>query len=156
MSLPVAVVMARREVAGKGWRVPSWQVVGVVSGADLAVEQARGLPIHSEGDEEQFLFGGLRLELYRDAAASYWANLTAPQPSLFVLCSEDEQKRLVPHAVTADQDEASSGVEVDERVFRAAIPPEIYLHLEAFVVEHHVPEEKTRRKRSDWSASEES
>jgi hypothetical protein len=155
-SLPVAVVMARREVAGKGWRVPSWQVVGVVSGADLTVQQARGVPIHSEADEQQFLWGGLRLELYRDAAGSYWANLTAPQPSLFVLCSEDDQGRLVPKSVTADQDEASSGVEVDDRVFRAAIPPEVYQHIEAFVVEHHMPEEKRRRKRSDWSSKDES
>lgn len=155
LSLPVAVVMTRREVVGKGWRVPSWQVVGVVSGADLSVHEARGLPVHSEGGEEQFLWGGLRLELYRDAAASYWANLTAPQPSLFVLCSEDAEGRLVPKSVTADQDEASSGVEVDDRVFRAAIPPEVYQHLEAFVIEHHVPEEKQRRRRADWSAKDE-
>jgi hypothetical protein len=156
VSLPVAVVMARREVAGKRWRVPSWQVVGVVSGAELSVQQARGAPIHSGDGEEQFLWGGLRVELYRDAAASYWANLTAPHPSLFVLCSEDDQGRLVPKAVTADQDEASSGVEVDDRVFSAPIPPEVYQHLEAFVIEHHAPEEKRKRKRSDWSAHEES
>jgi hypothetical protein len=157
VSVPVAVVMARREVTGAaGWRVASWAVVGVVSGAELSVQQARGVPIHSEGGEEQFLWGGLQLELYRDAAASYWANLTAHQPALFVLCSEDESGRLVPKSVTADQDEASSGVEVDDRVFRADIPPELYQRLEAFVIEHHMPEEKRRRKRSDWSQQEES
>lgn len=156
VSLPVAVVMARRVVTGKGWQVPSWSVVGVVAGAELAVQQARGTPIRSEGGEEHFLWGGLRLELYRDAAGSYWRNLTATQPSLFVLCSPDEQGRLVPKAVTADQDESSSAVEVDDRVFSTPIPPEVYQHLEAFVVEHNVPEEKRRRKRSDWSAHEES
>ena len=156
VSVPVAVVMARHEVSGKGgWRVSSWDVVGVVSGADLSVQRAHGAPIRSEGGEEQFLWGGLELELYRDAAGSYWANLTGTQPSLFVLCSEDDAGRLVPRSVTADQDEASSGVEVDDRVFRAPIPPEVYQRLEAFVIEHHVPEEKRRRKRSDWSQHEE-
>jgi hypothetical protein len=63
---------------------------------------------------------------------------------------------MVPKAVTADQDEACSGVEVSDRVFSAAIPPEVYQHLEAFVVAHHMPEEKRKRKRTDWSAHEES
>lgn len=156
VSLPVAVVMARKTVTGKGWQIPSWRVVGVVAGADLAVPQARGTSIRQDEAEEHFLWGGLNVELYRDAAGSYWANLTGSQPSLFVLCCEDEQGRLVPKAVTADQDEASSGVEVNDRVFSAPIPPEVYQHLEAFVVAHHVPEEKRRRKRSDWSAHEES
>jgi hypothetical protein len=62
----------------------------------------------------------------------------------------------VPKSVTADQDEASSGVEVNDRVFAAPIPPEVYQHLEAFVIEHHLPEEKRKRKRADWSAHEES
>lgn len=156
VSLPVAVVMGRRVVTGKGWQVPSWQVTGVVAGAELAAQQARGAPIRSDDGEDHFLWGGLVLELFRDAAGSYWANLTGQQPSLFVLCQEDEQGRLVPQAVTADHDEAGSAVEVDERVFAAPIPPEIYHHIEAFVVEHHVPQEKHRRKRADWSAHEES
>ena len=156
LSLPVAVVMARRTVTGKGWRVPSWRVAGVVAGAGLAGPEVRGAPIRGDDDEEQFLWGGLRLELFRDAAESYWANLTGSQPSLYVLCSEDGTGALVPKAVTADHDEASSGVETDDRVFAAAIPPEVYQHLEAFVVAHHLPQEKRKRKRSDWSAQEES
>lgn len=156
VSLPVAVVMACREVAGQRWRVPSWSVVGVVSGAELDVREARGTPIRSEGGEEHFLWGGLALELYRDAAAAYWSNLTGQRPSLFVLCTEDEQGRMVPKAVTADHDESSSAVEVNGRVFAAPIPPEVYHHIEAFVVAHHMPQEKKRRKRSDWSAHEES
>jgi Protein of unknown function (DUF3305) len=70
VSLPVAVVMGRRVVTGKRWQVPSWHVVGVVSGAELPAQQARGTPIHSDGDEEHFLWGGFRLELYRDADGS--------------------------------------------------------------------------------------
>jgi hypothetical protein len=155
LSLPVAVVMARRTVTGKRWQVPSWRVAGVVAGASVSDSAARGTPIRSDGDEEQFLWGGFHVDLFHDAAASYWANLTGTQPSLFVLCYEDEGGRLVPKMVTADQDEASSGVEVSDRVYSAPIPPEIYLHLEAFVVAHHAPEEKRKRKRTNWSAREE-
>jgi Protein of unknown function (DUF3305) len=155
ISLPVAVVMARRTVRGKGWHVQSWRVAGVVAGANLGDASARGAPIRTDGDEEQFLWGGLEVDLFRDSAASYWANLTGSQPSLWVLCSEDGSGMLAPKTVTADQDEASSGVEVDDRVFAAPIPPEVYRHLEAFVVAHHLPEEKHKRKRADWSAPEE-
>jgi hypothetical protein len=154
LSLPVAVIMGRKMVAGRGWRVPNWRAVGVVSGEDLPGSDARGTPIHGNGEEEQFLWGGLRLELFRDAAESYWSNLTGSQPSLFVLCVENEQGDLVPKLVTADHDEAGSGVEVGDRVFAASIPPEVYRHVEAFVVAHHVPQEKRKRKRSDWSAPE--
>lgn len=154
VSLPVAVIMGRRMVAGQGWRVPSWRVVGLVAGSGLAGGEAQGASVRSDDDEEHFLWGGLRLDLYRDAADSYWVNLTGRQPSLFVLCSEDEQSRVVPKLVTADQNEACSGVEGDERVFAAPIPPEVYRHLEAFVVEYNVPQVKHKRKRTDWSASE--
>lgn len=155
VSLPVAVVMARKRVTGKGWQVPSWRVVGVVAGTEVADRQAQGTVIRADAEEEHYLWGGLKLELYRDAAGSYWTNLTGRQPALFVLCTDDGQGRLVPRSVTADQDEASSGVEVSDRVYSAPIPPEVYQHLEAFVVAHHLPEEKRRRRRADWSANEE-
>jgi len=154
VSLPVAVIMGRSMVAGQGWRVPSWRVVGVVSGAELPGREARGRSVRRDGDEEHFLWGGLQLELYRDAAESYWVNLTGRQPSLFVLCTEDEQSTVIPRQVTADQNEACSGVEGDDRVFAAPIPPEVYQQVEAFVIAHHVPQVKHKRKRRDWSASE--
>jgi hypothetical protein len=156
LSLPVAVIMGRKLVTGRGWQVPSWRVVGVVAGADLPGRESRGIPVHGDAEEEQFLWGGLRLELFRDAAESYWSNLTGTQPSLFVLCCENEAGALVPKLVTADHDEAGSGVEVGDRVFAAPIPPEVYQHLEAFVIAHHVPQEKRKRKRADWSAAGES
>lgn len=154
VSLPVAVIMGRSMVAGRGWRVPSWRVVGVVSGTDLPGRDARGRSVRRDGDEEHFLWGGFHLDLYRDASESYWVNLTGRQPSLFVLCTEDEQSTVIPRLVTADQNEACSGVEGDDRVFAAPIPPEVYQQVEAFVIAHHVPQVKHKRKRRDWSASE--
>lgn len=154
VSLPVAVVMARRMVAGKGWQVPSWHVAGVVAGTSLPGPEAKAVPVRSDAGDEHFLWGGLRLELYRDAAESYWVNLTGRQPSLYVLCTETEDGQIVPRLVTADQNEACSGIEGDDRVFAADIPPEVYQHIEAFVIEYNAPQEKRKRKRSDWTAGE--
>jgi hypothetical protein len=120
----------------------------------VADATVRGTRIHADENEEHFLWGGFRLELYRDATASYWANLTGTSPSLFVLCDEQESGELLPKMVTADQEEASAGVEVNEKVFSVPIPPEVYQHIEAVVVAHHVPEEKKRRKRTNWSESQ--
>ncbi len=156
LSIPVAVIMGRRMVGRARWRVPSWWVVGVVAGENVPGGETRAAPVRCDGEEEQFLWGGLRLELYRDAAESYWSNLIGQQPSLFILCNENEDGMLEPQSVTADAHEAGSGVEGDDRVFSVPIPPEVYQHLEHFVVEHHLPQEKRKRKRSDWSAGESS
>jgi len=150
LSLPVAVIMGRHMVGRDGWRVASWRAVGVVAGDKLPGREARALPV-TQGEEEQFLWGGLRLDLYRDASESYWTNLMGQQPSLFILCTENEDGMLEPTSVTADMHEAGSGVEGDDKVFAAPIPPEVYHHLERFVVEHHKPQEKRKRKRTDWS-----
>ena len=53
----------------------------------------RQLGIRSAAVAGLSMGGYLALELYRDAAASYWANLTGSHPALYVLCSEDEQGR---------------------------------------------------------------
>jgi hypothetical protein len=52
--------------------------------------------------------------------------------------------------------EQAEALDFVRELFAAPIPPEVYQHLEAFVVAHHMPQEKRRRKRSDWSAQEES
>lgn len=156
LSLPVAVIMGCKSVRGAGWEVPSWRVVGVVAGAGVPGPEAKGAPACAAGDERRLIWGGLRLQFYRDAADSYWVNLTGQQPSLFVLCSETEDGTVVPYSVTADQNEACSGVEGDDRVFATPIPPEVYHQLEQFVVEHNVPQQKRKRKRKNWAEREES
>jgi hypothetical protein len=156
LSLPVAVILGCKTVSGERWQVRSWRVVGVVAGENVPGKETRGEPAGGTDDEPRLIWGGLRLDLYRDAAESYWVNLTGQQPSLFVLCSEAEDGALVPRFVTADQNEACSGVEGDDRVFAAAIPPEVYQQLEQFVVEYNVPQEKRKRKRTNWAEREES
>jgi hypothetical protein len=154
-TVPVSVILARHTVGRDGWSVPSWRVVGVVAGEHLPAGEARGVRL-TTGSEEQFLWGGLRLELYRDATESYWSNLMGQTPSLFVLCTQREDGLLEPIAVTADMHEACSGVEGDHNVFAAPVPPEVYQQIERFVVEHHRPQQRRKRKRIDWTGSAES
>ena len=151
ISIPVAVIMGRRMVSRSGWQVPSWRVVGVVAGEGVPGRESRAVPVHRDEDEEHFLWGGLRVELYRDATEAYWSNLVGKQPSLFVLCVETENGSIQPRSVTADMHEASSALEGQDRVFSVPIPPEVYQRLERFVVEHHVPEQKHKRRRTDWT-----
>jgi len=153
-SIPVAVILGRRMVGRDRWRVPSWRVVGVLAGGNLPGREARGQPVHSTDDEDQFLWGGFALELYRDASEAYWINLVGREPALFVICTAADDGSLEPESVTADLHEAGSGVEGNDRVFSAPIPPEVYRELERFVVEHHVPQEKRKRKRTGWSAED--
>jgi hypothetical protein len=71
-----------------------------------------------------------------------------------VVCREEDGERPEPALVTASYGEAASYSEVDENVYAVPIPPEIYLWIEAYVLEHYVPEKRRKRKRDDWKQDE--
>ena len=150
MTLPVSVIMQTKQVSQGQWSVASWEAVGVIPyDPDSA---SKGRQLMRDGDDlQQYLWPGFRLQLYRDSAESYWYNLVGNNPSLYVLCHEAPDGEVVPFAVTANHDEASAGIEGDDRVYSVPIPPEIYQQLEGFVVQHFVPTEKKVRKRKKWS-----
>ncbi len=152
LTIPVSVIMRRREVAGHGWRVPSWDAIAVLVGENLGSgEPARQL-LRDGSDEQQYLWSGYRLRFFRDACESYWCNLTVDQPRLFVVCRPAEEGGdLEPFIITADQDEAGSAVETDDQVFSVDMPPQIYHHLERYVVDNYEPQPKRKRKRKNWS-----
>ena len=150
ITIPVAVVMARKEVARGRWSVSSWEAVGIVAGENVPGAEARGVPLPPVDGNPQYLWGGFALSLYRDSTDAYWYNLVGDQPSLFIVCTEGEDGGLVPTAVTASPDEASNHVQGDDQVFATPIPPEVYLQMEAIVVEHHRPQKKKTRKRKNW------
>lgn len=150
-SIPVAVIMARKEVSRGRWTVPSWHAVGVVAGENVPGPEARAVPLPPVNGCAQYLWGGFALNLYRDGTESYWYNLVSDNPSLFVVCQPTEDGELLPTVVTASPDEASGCVEVDDQVFSVPIPPEVYLQIEAVVVEHHRPQQKKTRRRKNWS-----
>lgn len=154
LHIPVAILLERKIVQGKGWSVPEWNVVGVLSGEHSASEASE--PVLVRENDDQYLWGGYRLNLYLDSCESYWHNLTGELPSLFVICAETEDGGMQPLIVTADGLEATASTEGDDKVFRAPIPPEIYLRIEKFVVENYVPRERKKRKRRNWTESDQS
>jgi hypothetical protein len=149
-SIPVAVIMARKEVARGRWKVPSWRAVGVVAGENVPGREARRVPLPPVDGSPQYLWGGFSLNLYRDGTESYWYNLVSDNPSLFIVCAQTDDGELVPSMVTASPDEASGHMESEGQVFSTPIPPEVYLQIEAVVVEHHRPQEKKVRRRKKW------
>lgn len=151
VDIPVAVVMEKREVAHGRWRVPTWAAVSILPGAHLTNNSVGTTLIRRDDEVEQYLFSGLRLELYRDGAESYWYNLTGENAALYVICHENPEGGLDPFLVTADHDEAMAGLEGDAQVFSTPIPPEIYQQIEQFILDHYVPKAPKKRKRKNWS-----
>jgi len=154
LSIPVAVLLQKKIVQGKGWSVPEWNLVGVLGGEHSVGDVSE--PVLVRDDDDQYLWGGYRLNLYLDSCESYWHNLTGELPSLFVICTETEGGGMQPLIVTADGLEASASTEGDDKVFRASIPPDIYLRIEKFVVDNYVPRERKKRKRQNWTEGDRS
>ena len=151
-SLTVAVIMDRELIEHRGWTVPRWRLVGVVTGEPAAAHGSGSQVIHQEGGVQRIMWSGLHLRLYRDASESYWFNLTGTTPSLFVVCQDDDEGQgLTPVLVTADHQEAVSHLEGDDSVFSTPLPPAVHQWLERFVVEHYQPEPRKQRKRKNWS-----
>jgi hypothetical protein len=151
MCFPISAVMERARAERGPWRLPVWRIVGFVAGQGVAGGTPKRLPVHREEGREQWLWTGLRVALYRDCAESYWYNLVGRDPSLFLICREDAAGELVPFAVTANYDEAGAHMEADDQVFSAAIPPELHVQLERFVVQHYRPRATGKRKRTKWT-----
>ena len=152
---PVSVIVERRVIQRDRWSIPSWEATGVVAGERLE-GSVQKTPIRSDDECRQFLWTGLTLEFFRDATESYWHNLQGSQPSLFVVCQEEneEEDSLQPFIVTADQHEAEAYQEAEGLVYAVPIPPDLYRWLEQYIMEHYRPGEKKTRKRDRWMEGE--
>ena len=152
---PVSVIMAHEQITVGQWNVPRWRVVGVIAGEPSGERDSAGRMIHDESGMQQFLWSGFEIRLYKDATESYWLNLVGKQPSLFVVCREDQADgNCVPLVVTANYDEAGAYMEADGTVMSAPLPPEVYRWLEQYVVENFKPLEGKSRKREAWFGNE--
>jgi hypothetical protein len=148
---PVAVMMSRKLIQRSGWSLPCWEAIGVLTGDQFKDLQRSRTLVHEADGVQHFLFRGFELKLYRDAAETYWWNLTAERPSLFVLClKEGSSEELVPNVITADHEEAQAAVETDGAAFAVPIPEEIHETLEQVVMDHYKPEAPRRRKQHRW------
>lgn len=149
-TFPVSVMMRRKMISRSGWSMPSWDALSVLPGGSSASGERGCTLVHEVGGEQHFLYCGFEVSLYRDAAETYWWNLTAEQPSLFVICLKDEAEELLPNMVTADHEVAQAAVEKNGAAFAVPIPPEIHDAIERVVLEHYRPEAPRKRKQHKW------
>jgi hypothetical protein len=145
-SFPVAIMMVRKTIRRAAWSMPSWEATGVVTGEQFADAQRSKSLVHEADGVQQFLYRGFRVQFFRDAAETYWYNLTGERPSLFVICRKEDGEELVPTLVTADHEVAQAAAEKDGEAFAVPIPPEIHAALERVVLEHYRPEPPRKRK----------
>ncbi len=146
----VSVILERRRRTHKQWSYTEWKATGVVP-AQADSGEYRTL-IHSDKECDRYLCGPMPVCLYKDGGESYWTNLMGKQPSLFVVCRQDEDDADVePFIVTFNYDEIIGSMEVDDQVFSFPIPDEMYDWVEEFVVTHYKPQEQKKRKRKNWT-----
>lgn len=151
---PVSIIMERRPKQRGQWHFVEWKATGVLTGKEHLRSTSQRLLIHEEQDSQSVLWTNFRIRLFKDGAESYWSNLMGQHPSLFVVCRREEpDNEPVPFLVTVNYDEIVGYQEVDDDVYRLPLPPDIYQWLERYVVNNYVPEQKRKRKRTDWSES---
>lgn len=153
-SFPVAVILEKYIVKRAFWSLPEWRLFGVVAGEAVGSGQLSCQQVRHEPEAQHFLWRGLNLKLHRDSCESYWLNLISDKPELYVVCenSDDDADSLQPVLITANFDQAGAYVANEGRVLQAAMPPEIYKAVEAFVLQHFEPEVFVKRKRKKWHA----
>ena len=151
-SFPIAVVINRKPSTNR-WLKHSWRVSGIIVDRRQQTAINRGVKIRSADDGEDFIWTGLPLKLYKDEAESYYHNLMAPNPSIFVVTRTNEQDQPEPFIVSASFDEAHAYLEADDQAHALAMPAELYHWIERFVLTHYVPEPRKKRKRQDWKQS---
>ncbi|MDJ0957746.1 MAG: DUF3305 domain-containing protein [Arenicellales bacterium] len=148
---PVSVIMERREKRRGQWSYTEWKATGILVGNQLKKRYPEKCLLHEDKECRRFLWTNFVIELFKDGAESYWNNLMASKPSLFVVCRDDEETEdLEPFLVTANYDEIIGYLEVEDKVFSLPIPPEIYQWLERYVVNNYIPPERRKRKRTNW------
>ena len=152
--LSVSVLMERRLATVGQWTQPQWEAVGVIAGEDLN-RSARRTQVHHDDSRDQYLWSGLKVELFKDGCESYWYNLQSDNPRLFVICyiedeHDEDQLEVKPVFVTANQDEANAHMESDDPVYSVPMPDKVLQWVERFVLTHYEPEVKRKRKRKDW------
>ena len=151
---PVAVLVEYQLVHDNRWIDGRWVVTGVVASKQPVEDGMQCKLIHSGDDAQQYLWTGLSIELHKDDAESFYCNLMSDNPSVFVICDEEQDESLQPSIVTLSYAEATTYMENEQRVERVEMPAELYRWLEQYVLANYVPEKKKKRKRVDWKETD--
>ena len=145
-TFPVAVLMEKRPPVNQ-WADAYWKAVGVVVGES---ENDETRLVHEQDEVQQYLIPGLTVRLYKDQCESYYHNMKSPQPSCYIICYRRDNAMPEPFLISMSFDEAHSYLEGDEEVYSVPVPPELYQHTEAYVIDNYFPEKKKKRKLNNW------
>ena len=148
-SFPLVVIL-KRTPARSRWQPYTWTVSSVLVHSGTDQSSVHGVQMRSGADGDEFLWSGLTVTLYRDEAESYYHNIMAEQPALYVVTRNNNQGEPEPFTVTASFDEAHAYMEGEENAHSVALPAELYAWIERFVLTHYVPEKRKKRKRQNW------
>jgi len=144
----VTVVLTQEPVSNNRWVNSSWRVAGVVHGRHLGAS-AVGNP--NDDRARQKLCPGLWLRLHPDEAESYYHNLMAAVPQLYVVTRSESLGAIPdPFHVTASFDEAHAYLEGDDDVHQVPLPEEVLPWIERFVLKYYEPRARRKRRRQDW------
>lgn len=149
----VSIVLEKQEKIVKSWTSIQWELAAILPDKDGPNSLTGPITIRESRKKSQYLWKGLTIKLFIDAAEGYWYNLLADVPYAFVVCevdSIDEEEVPVPILITASQDEAGAHLETDSLVLSGPLPAEIRDETEKFVVNNFVPQTRKKRKRRDW------
>ncbi len=149
-SFPVSVIMERRQVQGNRWVTEGWSALGVTPGTMAGAGSGEPRLLVEGPRAAQYLWTGLRMDLYPDEAESYYHNLKVETPGCYVVVRPREDGMPRPVLVTASFDAAQAYQEGGETVYSVPLPPTLYRAVEAYVLTHYVPQERRKRRREDW------
>jgi len=146
----VSAVMLKQE-SQHPWGESLWSLSGLVPG--LSTTELSQIELQGE----LHIWPDLALKLYPLHCDSYYHNLSSKQPNVYIVCARDEVSGAPkPQLLTVDYDEAASYMETGEEVFNAALPEQLCMWLEAFVLTHYQPEKQKKRRRKKWHDAEKS
>ncbi len=135
----LAVIMERKVLANK-WADFQWEAIGVIPDAGQGAAPRR---IYEDGRREHWLHAGFTLELFTDEAEFYFANITLPEPRVFIMWRfENDLAR--PALVTVSYGVAARMMDAGEQVDGVPMPEAIRDWVAAFVNRHYKPEEKKK------------
>lgn len=145
--LPVGVVM-RRSPGVTRWAKWAWKATAVLPGAG----EATWKEMRREGDVTEFHAATHKVWLYVSDTEAYVHELSASQPSVYVVLRTPEDRSDIPYEVAhitvspyEAQDYCDSGEEVVEKV---PMPPALVAWVRDFVEAHHVEEPFVKRRRN--------
>jgi hypothetical protein len=150
LRFPVAVIMQRTPLANR-WADEQWGAIAVELDDVTAASAER---IEDQGAATRWRCRGHEIELHPVEAEGYYLNLSATEPTVFVLWrmaepGDDTEPRARPLIVTLSYSEAARFLDAGEQVDAVPIPAALRAELERFVATHYRPEPRKKAKRNE-------